>query len=62
MSIFAIVVLGYLCYSYQTAHGSLLILLAVLVAFRAAKRYTYYTTSMYSRMLRKHFRVLDSVK
>ena len=60
MSIFAIVVLGYLCYSNQTVHGSLLILLAVLAAFRGAKRYTYYTTSMYSRLLRTHFSLLDS--
>jgi hypothetical protein len=37
-------------------------LLAVLCAFRGSKRYTYYTTSMYSRMLRKHFAVLSQVE
>ena len=53
MSLFAILVLGFLCYSSQVIHGSFLILLAVICAFRGAKRYTYYTTAMYSRMLRK---------
>jgi hypothetical protein len=61
MSVFAILFLGYICYSSQAIHGSFLVLLAVLCAFRGAKRYTYYTTSMYSRMLRKHFAILSQV-
>jgi hypothetical protein len=61
MSVFAILFLGYMCYSSQAIHGSFLVLLAVLCAFRGAKRYTYYTTSMYSRMLRKHFALLSQV-
>jgi hypothetical protein len=61
-SLLAILVLGFACFSSQVIHASFLVLLAVLCSFRGAKRYTYYTTTMYSRMLRKHFQVLCQIE
>ena len=58
MSMLAIFVLGYLCYTSQIIHGIFLALLAILCTFRGARRYTYYATKMYSLMLRKHFDLL----
>ena len=59
MSLSAIFILGYACYSSRFIHIAFLVLLAVLCTFRGAQRYTYYTTHMYSRMLRKHFDLLS---
>ena len=62
MSMLAIFFLGFVCYSSQVIHGFFLAVLAVICTCRGAKRYTYYTTSMYSHMLRKHFNVLTHAK
>jgi hypothetical protein len=62
MALLAIVALGYLCYNFRAIHGLFLVLLAVICAFRGARRYTYYTTSMYSHMLRKHFAMFRLVE
>lgn len=62
MSLLAILFLGFVCYSSQVIHGSFLVFLAVICTRRGAKRYSYYTTSMYSQVLRKHFNVLTHAK
>ena len=58
LSIVSILGLSYLCYNSKVAHSMMLVLVVLLSVFRGAKRYSYYTTDMYSRMLRKHFEVL----
>jgi len=50
VSLFA---LAYPCYKSRTLHGILLFLLAVVCSLRGAKRYTYYSTKMYVKMVRK---------
>ena len=60
-STFSILGLGYACFISQSFHASMLVLVVFLSVFRGAKRYSYYTTDMYSRMLRKHFDLLHSI-
>ena len=55
MSILATVFLGYLCFHSKVAHASLLAAVTAVVVYRGAVRYTYYTTEMYSKTLRKQF-------
>eukprot|EP00986_Skeletonema_menzelii_P019292 scaffold27514_cov166-Skeletonema_menzelii.AAC.1 len=47
--------IGYPCFSSQQFHLLMIIFVTWLVVARGAKRYTYYTTKMYSRVLREHF-------
>lgn len=54
-SIFNILTLGYGCFSSKIFHLAMLCLCLVLAVVRGANRYTYYTTKMYSRKLRKSF-------
>ena len=55
MSILATVFLGYLWFHSKLAHASLLAAVTAVVVYRGAVRYTYYTTEMYSKTLRKQF-------
>lgn len=54
-SLAAILVLAYPCSLSPYVHGSFHILLAITVTWRGAKRYTYYSTAMYSNLIRKQF-------
>ncbi|KAL7525269.1 hypothetical protein ACHAXR_002141, partial [Thalassiosira sp. AJA248-18] len=54
-SLTAVYTIGYGCFSYKYFHLSVLSVSAVLAVVRGAKRYTYYSTKMYSRTLRKRF-------
>lgn len=51
----SVVVLAYPCYLSKYAHGTFLIILLVACTWRGAKRYTYYSTAMYSRIIRSKF-------
>jgi len=56
-------VIGYPCFERQEFHLFMLVFVAWLAVTRGASRYTYYTTKMYSRALRKEFAgVLDETK
>ena len=54
-SMAAIYFIGYPCFSSQEFHLLMIIFVTWLVVTRGAKRYTYYTTKMYSRVLHEHF-------
>ncbi|KAL9184752.1 hypothetical protein ACHAXT_012722 [Thalassiosira profunda] len=55
--------IGYPCFRSQNFHLFMLIFVAWLGVTRGASRYTYYTTKMYSRTLRKQFAgILDEAK
>lgn len=51
----AICTIGYGCFSNKYFHQSMLAGSVVLAVVRGAKRYTYYSTKMYTRTLRKQF-------
>lgn len=54
---------GYLCFSSQRGHSFMLVVVTTLAVTRGAGRYTYYTTKMYSKTLRKEFAsILDDTK
>lgn len=55
MSILSMIVLAYLCFLSKYVHGTILICLVILCTYRGAKRYTYYSTQMYSNVIRKNF-------
>ena len=62
-SVAAIYVIGYPCFRSQNFHLFMLIFLSCLTVTRGASRYTYYTTKMHSRALRKQFAaILDESK
>jgi hypothetical protein len=54
-SVAAIYVIGYPCFRSQNFHLFMLIFVTCLTVTRGASRYTYYTTKMHSRALRKQF-------
>ncbi|KAL3817467.1 hypothetical protein ACHAXA_001474 [Cyclostephanos tholiformis] len=54
-SVSAIYLIGYPCFESQSFHLVMLSFVAFLAVTRGASRYTYYTTKMYSRSLRKQF-------
>lgn len=59
----AFYIIGYPCFHSQNFHLFMLIFVAWLAVTRGASRYTYYTTKMYSRALRKQFSaILDETK
>mmetsp|Transcript_13237 Transcript_13237/g.19273 ORF Transcript_13237/g.19273 Transcript_13237/m.19273 type:complete len:438 (+) Transcript_13237:57-1370(+) len=58
MSSIAIFITGSLCFTYQKAHTIFLAFVTAIVAHRGAGRYTYYTTVMYGKELRKEFAAL----
>ena len=59
----AFYVIGYPCFQSQNFHLFMLVFVAWLAVTRGASRYTYYTTKMYSRTLRKQFAdILDEKK
>lgn len=55
LSILSIYGLAYPCFSSKTVHLCLIVLLMVLSVYRGSKRYTYYSTAMYGRLIRKQF-------
>lgn len=55
LAIMSILVLGFLCFRFKSVHGLCLVLVTVVATHRGAQRYTYYTTVMYGRVLRKRF-------
>merc|ERR1711862_139231 len=58
----AIFVLGYCCLTSKILHQILLFFVLTICVYRGATRYTYYTTKMYGKMLRKEFGVLSPKK
>lgn len=48
-------ILGYLCFINQTLHGLFLILITLISTHKGSRRYTYYVTIMYGKMLRQRF-------
>lgn len=46
---------AYPCFVNKYVHGAFLWVLAALCTYRGSKRYTYYSTKMYSRIIRKQF-------
>lgn len=58
MAMSSILILGYVCYTFQGVHAWFIRIMAIVCTIRGARRYTYYTSHMYSRMLRMHFKVL----
>jgi len=48
-------IIGFPCLKNKAFHGLILIMVTAVVTLRGAKRYTYYATQMYGRMLRKSF-------
>ena len=51
----SIVVLGYPCFLSKYIHALFLWVLLALCTYRGSKRYTYYSTKMYGKIIRKHF-------
>lgn len=51
----AIFILGYPCFISESFHFGLICFVAALAVARGSKRYTYYTTKMYARQIRKSF-------
>lgn len=59
----AFYIIGYPCFASQKVHLFMLVFVAWLAVTRGASRYTYYTTKMYSRALRKQYAdILDDGK
>jgi hypothetical protein len=50
----SIIVLAYPCYLNKYVHGMFLWILFAICAFRGAKRYTYYSTRMYAKIIRQN--------
>eukprot|EP00545_Synedropsis_sp_CCMP1620_P007219 CAMPEP_0119021514 /NCGR_PEP_ID=MMETSP1176-20130426/26139_1 /TAXON_ID=265551 /ORGANISM="Synedropsis recta cf, Strain CCMP1620" /LENGTH=440 /DNA_ID=CAMNT_0006976137 /DNA_START=141 /DNA_END=1463 /DNA_ORIENTATION=+ len=53
--VISIPTLGYGCFVNQYVHTALLVGVLWILVNRGAKRYTYYTTSMYGKMMRREF-------
>lgn len=51
----AILFIGYPCFLWENFHLGMICVVATLAVMRGSKRYTYYTTKMYSRQIRKSF-------
>ena len=54
-AVLSIYVLAYPCFKSKEAHLCIIAGLVFLCTHRGSKRYTYYSTSMYGRMIRKNF-------
>lgn len=54
-ALISIFILGYPCYHSQKVHVSFLLFVAIVTTWRGAQRYTYYTTAMYGKAIRKQF-------
>jgi hypothetical protein len=54
-SVSAIYLIGYPCFTSQKFHFFMLSFIAGIAVTRGANRYTYYTTKVYSKSLRKQF-------
>ena len=51
----SLVCIGYPCFEWQEFHLIMIIFVTWIVVGRGAKRYTYYSTKMYARVLREQF-------
>ena len=58
----AIFILGYPCFISENFHFCLICFVATLAVARGSKRYTYYTTKMYARQIRKSFAADEAKK
>jgi len=59
----AFYVIGWPCFENQSFHLFMLVFIAWLAVTRGSRRYTYYTTKMYSRTIRKQYAdILDETK
>jgi len=47
--------LAYPCSLSQYVHGAILVICTAICTWRGARRYTYYSTKMYSELIQKHF-------
>jgi len=50
----SIFTLAYICSWNPVSHGILILLVTSICVYRGAQRYTYYTTAMYGKIVRKH--------
>lgn len=55
LAISSIYFLAYPCYANKHVHMSLLVALIAICVHRGSKRYTYYSTTMYGRLVRQRF-------
>ena len=51
----SILVFAYPSYLSKYAHGTFLVLLLIICTWRGAKRYTYYSTEMYAKLIKSKF-------
>lgn len=51
----SILILAYPSYLSKYAHGTFLVILLIITTWRGAQRYTYYSTEMYSRLIKSKF-------
>ena len=51
----SLVFLAYPCYLSKYAHGAFLVIVLIICTNRGSKRYTYYSTAMYARIIRTKF-------
>ena len=54
-SVAAIYIIGYPCFISENFHFTMICSVVALTVMRGSKRYTYYTTQMYGRQIRKSF-------
>jgi len=62
MAVLSVYVLAYPCFVSKAVHLCLLTVLTVICVYRGSKRYTYYSTSMYGRLIRKNFENLMAME
>lgn len=55
LSLLGIICLAYPCYLSKYVHASFLWALVILCTYRGSLRYTYYSTKMYAKIIRKNF-------
>lgn len=53
--VMSVITMAYPCFINRYVHGAFLWVMAALCTYRGSKRYTYYSTQMYSRIIRKQF-------
>jgi len=53
--IMSLLTLAYPCSISPVIHGTFIVILTVICAWRGAKRYTFYCTEMYAKLIRKQF-------
>lgn len=56
----AIYVIGYPCFVWRNFHLGMICAVVALAVMRGSRRYTYYATKMYSRTIRKSFKLEET--